>query len=87
MSDANTKDRIAILAAIHATSNFDEAARKLNISRRTLQNRMRSLGMTRGKAGRRKRGLRYGGKRTLWAIGTAAAAVAVGVAITRKSST
>lgn len=84
VSDANTKDRIKILAAIHQTSNYDEAAKKLGISRRTLQNRMRSLGMTRGKAGRPKRKLGYRGKGVIWAA--AAATVAVSALVIGKSS-
>ena len=80
-------DRIAILEAIHHTSDLTAAAKRLRVSRRTLQNRMRALGMTRGKAGRRKRKL-YTGKKAMWAAGGAVAAgLGLALLIKRGSDT
>jgi hypothetical protein len=45
-----------ITRAIHDAGNITRAAGRLGVSRRTLQNRMRSAGLPRGRAGRpRKR--------------------------------
>jgi regulatory Fis family protein len=45
-------EREEISGAIRSTPNLGAAARKLDTSRRTLQNRMRYYGMPRGKSGR-----------------------------------
>ena len=69
--------------------NIGTAARTLGASRRTLQNRMREYGMPRGRAGRRKRRLPYGGGRVSQGLGAAALAatlLGVGYLVTRKSA-
>ena len=76
-------DRNEIVAAIRGTKNLNEAAKRLHISRRTLQNRMRAYGLARGQGGRPKRKLSYARKRSpgwgmVMAAG-AAGAVAVGL--------
>ena len=75
-------ERAAITEAIRGTANLDAAARKLGIARKTLYNRMRALGLPRGKAGRPKRRLGRA-KRGAWVAAGAAAAVLTGVALTR----
>jgi transposase-like protein len=76
-------DRKALMAAVNGTKNLNEAARRLGVSRRTLQNRMRAYGLARGRGGRPKRKLSYRKKRSPgWGMVMAAAAagaVAVGV--------
>lgn len=51
----------AITRALKTAPNITEAARQLGASRRTLQNRMRHYGIPRGKAGRPRELLPYGG--------------------------
>ena len=76
MNDRDTIEKA--LAA--AGGRMDAAAKALNVSRRTLQNRMRSLGMSRVKAGRPKhplggrRARRWGTVATVAVVGTAALA-------------
>ena len=77
-------DRDTIVEAVRSTKNLNQAAKKLGISRKTLYLRMREHGLPFGKAGRRKRKLSYGGKRTLWAAGGIVAAVAVGAMALRS---
>ncbi len=50
-------ERDAVVSAINTSRNLGDAARKLGASRRTLQNRMRSYGLPRGKSGRPKESL------------------------------
>ena len=66
-----------------AGGHMDKAARSLRVSRRTLQNRMRSLGMTRRKAGRPKRKLFARHPKSWIAAGTVAA-LAVGLAVAAR---
>ena len=47
--------RNAVEQAIAASPNIGEAATRLGVTRRTLQNYMRKLGIPKGKAGRKKR--------------------------------
>ena len=79
-------DRTAIETALRAANGkMDKAARILNVSRRTLQNRMRELGMSRAKAGRPKRRL-YARRARTWgtvAVGTAAL-VGIGAIIAKS---
>lgn len=74
-------DRAEIERALHvANGKMDKAARILSVSRRTLQNRMRELGMTRAKAGRPKRRL-YARRARSWGVAAAGAAVVAGVVL------
>lgn len=75
-----------ILAAIHdAGGNISKAARRLGVARRTLQARMRSHGIPKGQAGRRKRKISYSRASKGYAVGIAAvAAVVGGVALYRR---
>lgn len=45
-------DREALVAAVKSTRNLNEAANRLDVSRRTLQNRMREYNLPRGHGGR-----------------------------------
>lgn len=83
-------ERSVILAAYRdADGNIARTAELLKVSRRTLQDRMRELGMERGRAGRKRRTLTYasGGrgvtrKRRGWiAAGVAVMGLAAGVAL------
>jgi hypothetical protein len=70
-------DRAAVVSALNDyDGNVSRAARALGVARRTLQNRMRKLGLPVGRAGRRPRKLHYRrGARRLASIGLGAAAV------------
>lgn len=75
-------ERETIEGALTASGgHMDKAARALRVSRRTLQNRMRSLGMTRKKAGRPKRKLFARHPKSWIAAGATALALGVGVAV------
>ena len=50
-------DRDALIEAIRNSRNLTVAADRLDVSRRTLQNRMREFGLPRGRGGRPKRSL------------------------------
>jgi hypothetical protein len=82
-----TLEREAITQALRdAKGNISKTAKILGCSRRTLQNRMREYGMTRGRSGRPKRRL-YGKKRAGWAVaGGVAVAGLVGVALLKRGS-
>ena len=68
-------DQRELVAAIRGTKNLNEAARRLGVSRRTLQNRMRAYGLARGRGGRPKRKLSYRKRRSPgWGMVMAAAA-------------
>lgn len=74
-------DRTAIERAMTAAGGkMDKAARALGVSRRTLQNRMRELGMVRAKAGRPKRRL-YARRARTWGTAAVAAGVIAGIAV------
>ena len=74
-------DRATIEHALSAAGGkMDKAARALGVSRRTLQNRMRSLGMVRAKAGRPKHRL-YARRARSWGVAAAGAVVVAGVAL------
>jgi hypothetical protein len=74
-------DRTAIENALRAANGkMDKAARILHVSRRTLQNRMRELGMVRAKAGRPKRRL-YARRARAWGTVAAGAAALVGIGV------
>jgi len=77
-------DKTAIETALRAAGGkMDKAARSLGVSRRTLQNRMRELGMARVKAGRPRHRL-YGRRLRSWgtvALGVGVAAGIVAVAV------
>ncbi len=82
-----TIDRQAVMAALReAGGNVGKAAKLLNASRRTLQNRMREYGIPEGRTGRPKRHLLYSKKRKLWLAGGAVAAVGAAILIGRRAS-
>jgi hypothetical protein len=71
-------DKTDILRALSAAGGkIGVAAKSLGASRRTLQNRMRSYGIPRGRAGRPKRKLNYRKHRTLGTLGAMAALAGV----------
>ena len=73
-------EKSTIIAALkRADGNIEEAARDLGCSRRTLQNRMRSHGLPRGRSGRRKRELPYGRKSSSGIVAGLGAAALAGV--------
>jgi predicted ArsR family transcriptional regulator len=87
-------EREEIVTAIRSTGSITKAAKRLGIHRRTLQDRMRALGLAEskdrasvlgglGKRGRPKKKFKRHA-RTYAAIGAAVLAVGVGVAMTRK---
>ena len=72
-------EKQAIVDALRDSGgNVSRAARKLDVSRRTLQNRMREYGMPVGKSGRPKKRLSY---RASSMLGTAAAVAGVSVLV------
>ncbi len=74
--DDKEASRRDVVRAIRESKNLREAAKKLDMPRRTLQRRMREYGIPRGRAGRPKRKFRYRGKsRASIALGAAALAV------------
>jgi hypothetical protein len=78
-------DRATIESALRAANGkMDKAARSLGVSRRTLQNRMRALGMARAKAGRPKHRL-YGRRARSWGVAAVAAGVVTGFAVVAVS--
>lgn len=77
-------DRGEIEQALKAEPNITDAAKSLGVARRTLQNRMRSLGMPVGRSGRPTRKLTYSKRRRSYAgWGAAAAALVGGVLVGR----
>jgi hypothetical protein len=50
-------ERATVEQAIRTTPNLGAAAKRLDVARKTLYNRMRSLGLPAGKSGRPKRSL------------------------------
>jgi uncharacterized membrane protein len=81
MNDRTTIER----ALTAAGGKMDKAARSLGVSRRTLQNRMRELGMTRAKAGRPKHRLYSRRARSWGTVALATGAVAGLIAVAVKS--
>jgi transposase-like protein len=78
-------EKTSILQAIRDTGgNISKAAHKLNVSRRTLQARMRAYFIPQGQPGRRKKKISYSRKRKMYAIGAAAAAVGAVLLYKRK---
>lgn len=73
-------ERATVERAIRSTPNLGAAAKRLDVARKTLYNRMRSLGLPAGKSGRPKRTL--GGRVTLGAILPAVGMVALILALT-----
>lgn len=73
-------DRDVLTKAINSSPNLSVAARRLDVSRRTLQNRMRSAGLPRGQAGRPRRSLSYHGESS-GAAGLIAAVAIVGAGV------
>lgn len=69
-------DRAEVERALQSESSITNAAKALGVARRTLQDRMRALGMERGKAGHPTRAIKYRKRRRRYGI----PAVAVGVA-------
>jgi Bacterial regulatory protein, Fis family len=76
MTDKTTIER----ALTAAGGKMDKAARSLGVSRRTLQNRMRELGMVRAKAGRPKHRL-YSRRARSWGTVAVGTAIVAGVAV------
>ena len=87
-----------ILAAIRDTGatvqegkivggNLTNAARKLGVARKTLQNRMRYYGIPRGQSGRRRRKISYSKRSGLAVLGGAAAALGLLVLAGKKRRT
>lgn len=82
-----TNERAEIEQAIKDSGdNITKAAERLGVARRTLQNRMRSLGIPEGKRGRRKMRISYRAKKNLYAAGAVGLAVLGVVAISRGRS-
>lgn len=90
-------EREEIIAAIRAAGTITKAAKRLGVARRTLQDRMRKLGLSEskerasvlgglGKRGRRKKSFTASRTRTYAAVAAAVVAVGVGVAVTRKTT-
>jgi IS30 family transposase len=52
-------DRSEIERALREEPSITDAARSLGVARRTLQDRMRALGMARGKAGHPTKAIKY----------------------------
>lgn len=77
---AGERDRI-LRALRAAEGNVTHAARALGTTRKTLQARMREYKMPHGRPGRRKRLLPY--RRSRWAWGLGAAAVAGALVVSR----
>jgi hypothetical protein len=71
--------------------SISRAAKKLGVSRRTLQARMRYHGIPTGKAGRRMKRITYGRAKRAFAkyapIGAAVAVVGVGVVLLGRKTT
>jgi hypothetical protein len=65
--------------------SISRAAKKLGVSRRTLQARMRHYGIPMGKAGRRFRKISYGRNAKAYAIGAAVVVVGGAVLLGRKA--
>ena len=80
-------ERAAITEAIRSTRNLGAAARRLGVARKTLYNRMRALGLPRGKAGRPKRKLGRARKLGYATVAVAGVAVVAGIALSRRSGT
>lgn len=89
-------EREEIVEAIRSTGTITKAAKRLGIHRRTLQDRMRALGLGEskerpsqlgglGKRGRPKK--RFKNRARNYAIGAAAIAVAAGIVLSRKGTT
>lgn len=89
-------ERQEIIEAIRSTGTITKAAKRLGVHRRTLQDRMRALGLREskdrasilgglGKRGRPKKAFKKR-SRTYAAVAAAVLAVGVGVVVTRKRS-
>lgn len=77
-------DRGEIERALAAESSFSAAAKALGINRKTLYDRMRALGMARGKSGRPTRKITYRKRARRGAgLGVAAAALVGGILVGR----
>ena len=73
----------AVVEAIRESPNLAEAAKRLQISRKTLFNRMRAYGIPRGRSGRPKKKITYRRKSRVLAVGAGvvAGALAVGLIV------
>jgi hypothetical protein len=80
-------ERQEIVEAINTTPNLAAAARKLNVARKTLFNRMKFYSLPAGKSGRPKHKVGYRKRRALYTAGALAAGALIGVAVFKQGST
>lgn len=80
-------ERNSILEALRSVrGNVTKAADALGVARRTLQNRMREYGISKGKSGRPKMKLRYKRRAVLYTAGLAAAGVVTAIIVKGRST-